>query len=139
MSHWVHPSFGGSPKLFPVLTAPLSHAERALEVLFSSEKIKRQLCDHRELQKRWGTDGAKKISLRLQQLSAATSLADLRGLPGRCHELDQDHHHSLAIGLHHPFRLILRPTGDPPLSKTGGDLDWSAVDSVTVTEILDYR
>ncbi len=110
-----------------------------MEVLFPTDKLRRQFSDHRELQKRWGKDGARKISLRLQQLAAATSLADLRTLPGRCHELTGDRAGDLAIDLAHPLRLIFRPTSDPPPSKDDGGLDWGAVESVTVIEVVDYH
>lgn len=110
-----------------------------MEVLFPTAKLQRQFSDHRDLQRRWGHEGAKKIALRLQQLAAAVSLADLRELPGRCHELTGDRDGNLAVDLQHPFRLIFRPTADPPPTREDGGLDWSAVDSVTVTEIVDYH
>jgi proteic killer suppression protein len=109
-----------------------------VEVLFRTENLKRQFSDHSDLRRRWGHEGAKKIALRLQQLAAAVSLADLRELPGRCRELAGDRDGYLAVDLHHPYRLIFRPTAEPPPKEDGG-LDWSAVDSVTVTEIVDYH
>lgn len=139
MKYEVHPWFRS-----PVYAAlggrrPPGPAKRAVEVLFTTEKLKRQFSDHRELQKRWGKDGATKISLRLQQLVAAVSLADMRGLPGRCHELTGDRDGHLAVDVHHPFRLVFRPSADPPPSKEDGGLDWDAVESVTVTEVVDYH
>jgi toxin HigB-1 len=94
---------------------------------------------HSELQKRWGAEGAKKISLRLQQLAAAPTLAELRGLPGRCHELTGDRDGQLAVDVHHPFRLVFRPSEDPPPETDDGGLDWRAVESVTVIEMVDYH
>ena len=110
-----------------------------MEVLFPSDKLKRAYSDQRALQKQWGADGAKKIALRLQQLAAASSLADMRDLPGRCHELTGDPDGNLAVDVHQGFRLILHPTAVPRPEKDDGGLDWSAVDSVTVTDIVDYH
>ncbi len=110
-----------------------------MEVLFPTDKLKRQFSDHRRLQRRWGDVGATKIALRLQQLAAADTLEDMRQLPGRCHELTGDRRGRLAIDLHHPFRLVFRPTDNPPPLKGDGGLDWSAVDSVTVEEVVDYH
>jgi plasmid maintenance system killer protein len=110
-----------------------------VEVLFLNEKLQRLFSSHRDLQRRWGDDGARKIVLRLQQLAAAVSLADLRGLPGRSHELTGDRDGCLAVDVHRPYRLIFRPTANPPPRKQDGGLDWTAVDSVTVTEIVDYH
>jgi proteic killer suppression protein len=41
--------------------------------------------------------------------------------------------------LHKGFRLVFRPTAEPPPTKEDGGLDWTAVDSVTVVEITDYH
>ena len=89
--------------------------------------------------KRWGAVGAKKIALRLQQLSAAATLDDMRHLPGRCHELKGDLAAHLAVDVHHPFRMIVKATAEPPPSKADGGLDWTAVDSVTIVDIVDYH
>lgn len=93
----------------------------------------------RVLRKDWGEEGAKKIMLRLQQLEAAPSLAEMHKLPGNCHELIGDRAGHLAVGVHKGFRLIFRPTVDPPPRKPDGGLDWTMVDSVTVTEVVDYH
>lgn len=114
-------------------------ADDAVEVLFPSDKLKRLFSSHRSLQRQWGAVGATKIALRLQQLAAADTLEDMRQLPGRCHELTGDRQGQLAIDLHHPFRLVFRPTDNPPPLKGDGGLDWSAVDSVTVDEVVDYH
>lgn len=114
-------------------------ADDAVEVLFPNDKLKRLFSDHRTLQRRWGDVGATKIALRLQQLAAADTLEDMRQLPGRCHELAGDRQGQLAIDLHHPFRLVLRPADDPPPLKADGGLDWSAVHRVTIDEVVDYH
>lgn len=110
-----------------------------MEVLFTTERLKRQLSSNTELQRRWGEVGAKRIALRLQQLAAASTLADMRQLPGRCHELTGDRDGHLALDLHNPYRLIIRPTANPAPTKEDGGHDWDSVDSVTVTEIVDYH
>lgn len=92
-----------------------------------------------KLRQQWGDDGARRVTLRLQQLAAAGTLADMRGLPGRCHELAGKRRGMLAIDVHQGHRLILRPTNDPPPRKTDGGLDWSAIESVTVVEVVDYH
>jgi proteic killer suppression protein len=110
-----------------------------VEVLFTTEKLKRAMSANRALQRDWGADGAKKINLRLQQLAAAPTLEELRTLPGRCHELTRDRAGQLAVELHGGFRLIFRPSADPPPLKEDGGLDWGQVESVTVLEIVDYH
>jgi len=53
-----------------------------VDVLFESDRLKTDLSTHRVLQKQWARSGAKRISLRLQQLAAVTTLAGMRELPG---------------------------------------------------------
>ena len=110
-----------------------------MEVLFVSEKLRRALSDYRALQEQRGGEGAKKISLRLQQLAAAPTLDDLRSMPGRCHELADTRKGQLAVEVHKGFRLIFRPSVDLAPRKSDGGLDWSAVESVTVIEVVDYH
>lgn len=94
------------------------------------------LTGDRERERHFSFPVAKKIALRLQQMVAARSLEDMKALPGRCQELSGDPGGGyLAVGLVPPYRLIFRPTeGRAAKSPTGG-LNWTAVDSVTVTSI----
>lgn len=110
-----------------------------MDVLFPSQKLQRQLSMQRDLQRQWGKEGAKRITARLQQLAAAVTLEDMRQLPGRCHELTGPRAGELAIDLHQGYRLVFRPTENPPPSREDGGLDWRRVDSVTVIEIVDYH
>lgn len=110
-----------------------------MDVLFITEKLQKQLSNQRDLQRRWGDSGAKRIALRLQQLAAAVTLEDVRELPGRCHELVGDRTGELAVDVHQGHRLIFRPTADPPPEKDDGGLDWKQVESITITEIVNYH
>ena len=110
-----------------------------MEVLFATRRLQRRLSSNAESRKAYGGVMAKKIGMRLQQMDAARSLSDLRNLPGRWHELSGDLKGRLACDLVRPHRLIFRPTEDPASRLADGSLDWSAVESVTVTHIDDYH
>ena len=110
-----------------------------MDVLFPTEKQQQYFSDSRALQKDWGANGSKKVTLRLQQLAAAPNLEAARPLPGRCHELSGDRAGQLAMDLHKGFRLVFEPTAGPSPAKDDGGLDWSAVDSITILEITDYH
>jgi proteic killer suppression protein len=110
-----------------------------VEINFESKELARRCSEKKQRVRAWGSDGAKKVNLRLQQLQAARTLADMRALPGRCHELKGERAGHLSIDLHHPYRLVFRPTADPPPIKDDGGLDWTEVDAVTVMEIVDYH
>ena len=90
------------------------------------------------MKKAWGPKLTKKLMLRLAQLEAATSLADISHLPpARCHELVGDRSGQLSIDLQHPFRLIFIPANDPIPQKEDGGLDWNEVTEIEVIEIVD--
>lgn len=110
-----------------------------MDVLFITAKLQKQLSNQRDLKRKWGDIGAKRITLRLQQLAAAETLDDMRELPGRCHELVGDRYGELAVDVHQGHRMIFRPTEDPPPEKDDGGLDWSLVESITITEIVNYH
>ena len=110
-----------------------------MEVYFVNAKLASRLQNARNRQKEFGSQGAERIDLRLQQLRAAPTLEDMRNMPGRCHELTADRRGSLAIDVQQPYRLIFQPTDPARCRKADGGLDWSAVDSVTITDIVDYH
>ena len=62
----------------------------------------------------------------------------MRSLPGRCHELTGDLAGCLSLDLDHPYRLLIRPA-EQTAPGPGGGLDWSAVESVVVIDIVDYH
>lgn len=84
-----------------------------------------------------GPEMARRLGARLQELEAATSMAELRLLPqARAHELVGDRDEQISLDLVHPRRLIIRATDPPPRTPEGG-LDWDAITSVVVLEIAD--
>lgn len=71
---------------------------------------------------------------------AASTLEDMRLIPAaRCHELSGKRAGQLAVDLDHPRRLVFRPNHDPVPTKPDGGLDWSAVTSIVIVEIVDYH
>lgn len=110
-----------------------------MEISFEAQALARK-CSEKKLRVRtWGPEGAKKIALRLQQIQAAAVLEDMKRLPGRCHELSGSRVGTLAVDVHHPCRMIFRPTENPAPLKDDGGLDWSKVDRITILEITDYH
>jgi len=111
-----------------------------MKIQFSTTKMQKACCSEREMAKEWGAAVAKKLKLRLAQLEAAATLADVAQMPGaRCHELAQDRKGQLAVDLAHPHRLIFVPDHDPVPRKPDGGLDWSQVTCILILEIVDYH
>jgi proteic killer suppression protein len=107
-----------------------------LEVSFDDADFAHTCRNERQLLKRHGLVRAKKIQQRLKALRAADTLADMRSLPRRRHELHGDRAGELSLDLDHPYRLLFRPTADPGPG-SGGGLDWATVDAVTIIGIVD--
>jgi len=110
-----------------------------VEIDFATSRLARTLNNERELVKKYGSTGARKIRTRLAQLDAAETLADMRHLPGRCHELTEDRKGQLAVDVEHPQRLIFVPTNNPPPRRPDGGLSWEGVRAITIIEIHDYH
>jgi proteic killer suppression protein len=107
-----------------------------LEVSFDDPGLAEAFRDMWVLRKKHGAVRAKKIEQRLKHLAAVETLADMRSMPGRCHELHGDRAGQLSLDLDHPYRLLFRPAGNPAPGP-GGGLDWSAVRAVAVIGIED--
>jgi proteic killer suppression protein len=148
---WVPPvtSSAGSASVVAVrFTSSVKHATLYLigkppgdcvEIDFATRKLADSLSSDRQRVRAFGAPLPKKLHLRLGQLSAATNLAIMRTLPGRCHELHGDRQGHLAIDVSANLRLIFRPTAEPPPSKDDGGLEWEAVKAITVLEVTDYH
>lgn len=107
-----------------------------MDVFFDDADLAEMCRNDRDLRKKYGAVQAKKIQQRLASLRAAQTLADMRMLPGRCHELHGDLAGYLTLDLDHPYRLLFRPAGEIPVGP-GGGLDWSAVSTVIVVSVTD--
>ncbi len=66
-------------------------------------------------------------------------MEDLRNLPGKWEELARDRAGQFSARLAGGLRLIVKPSKQPPPAKPDGGLDWPAIDSMTVIEVVDYH
>ena len=110
-----------------------------MDILFSSNKLRTKCSNKRERQKYWGTRREKVIGRRLDDLRAAQCLADMRLLPGRCHELTGERKGQLALDLDGPYRLIFEVADAPTVYKEDGGLAWEHVTAVRILEVEDYH
>lgn len=62
----------------------------------------------KELDRKYGPKGSKRIRTRPSQLEAVETLDDMRSVPGRCHELTGDLAGCLAVDLDHPYQSVGR-------------------------------
>jgi plasmid maintenance system killer protein len=105
-----------------------------LEVSFDDPGLAEMCASEKELRKKCGMVRAKKIQQRLKDLRAVQSLADMRLMPGRCHELRENLAGRLSLDLDHPYRLLFRPAEDTEPGP-GGGLDWTKITAVVVLSV----
>lgn len=111
-----------------------------MDIMFGSTQLQKTCISGMEAVRAYGSQCAKALRVRLDDMSAATTLATLRKLPQmRCHELTGDRKGQLAVDLRHPYRLIFTPANQPIPTKPDGGLDWDKVTAITILEVVDYH
>ena len=107
-----------------------------MDILFSSEALRR-LCHADEIALRtFDAAVLRRLRARLDDLSAAASLAYAEKLPGRFHRLAGGNPHSrFAIHLCLGFRLVVVPSVTPLPLHSDGSLDLDKVTTITVISI----
>lgn len=104
-----------------------------MNVVFKKAKFQKECNNIKLLQKQHGTNRAKIIGRRLDDLRAAKNLETMQKLPGRCHELKGNRKGQMSIDLDGPYRLIFEPIINP-----GADQDdWSEITCIKVLGVED--
>lgn len=107
-----------------------------MELHFKSNKIKKQCEDPRKAQKEYGVRIGNMLTQRVGELSAATSLLDIKYIPAaRLHKLEGTRADEYAVDLVHPFRLVFTPILEE-------DVDINKLESINIVrieEVTDYH
>lgn len=110
-----------------------------MKIDFLNQKDKAFFESSKQVTKAHGPANAKKLNQRLDDLDAAQCMQVMRGLPGHWEELKNDRAGQFSARLHGGLRLIVKPQKQPPPIKPGGGLDWAAIDSIYIIEMVDYH
>ena len=110
-----------------------------MKITYANSRIEKTCTDEKRAKKELGQIGAKILLTRINQLESEPNLEKLRFFPGNFHELTGDRWGQLSVSLEGLKRLIFEPNHDPQPTKPDGGLNWSAVTSVTIIEIVDYH
>lgn len=110
-----------------------------MDITFSDKKLEKIVNNDKKLLKEFGQTRAVIVRRRLVQLDDATSLEDLRYLPGKWHELTGDRKGQWACDLDQPYRLIFEPREKPIPTDEDGKYIWIGIKSVEVIEITNYH
>src|SRR5262245_8375744 len=109
-----------------------------MEILFKNDRLKRDCTEDRWMRRAWGSNRAKVLRRRLDQLRAADNLEHLRlAFHRRCHELDGDRAEQVSLDLDGGYRVLLLVADNPVPRKSDGGLDWSRVTAVRVMAVED--
>jgi proteic killer suppression protein len=110
-----------------------------MDITFRTKKLEKLANDYRYCQKELGPMRAKLFNKRLQDLLVATTLEDVRKLPGHYHELLEDRKGQWGCDLDQPYRLIFTPNEDPIPTNKEGQYMWIEIQSVDIVEITNYH
>lgn len=110
-----------------------------IEISWSSRKLEKTCSGDRHGSRNWGADNWKLLKRRLAALGAAPTLADMHGVPGRCHQLHADRDGEFAVDLWGPYRLIFQPDHDPVPRLDEGGIDTGNVTQIRINEVDDYH
>ena len=98
-----------------------------MQLAYKSKAIEKVCTDAHEAEKKYGSVMAEKIHLRIDQISAASSVEEMvQNRLGRCHLLQHNRRSQYAMDLLHPQRLVF--------SKKEDDAQ-----VVIIHEIVDYH
>ncbi|HAU29785.1 MAG TPA: killer suppression protein HigA [Rhodospirillaceae bacterium] len=107
-----------------------------MELSFANAAIEKLCSNEREMKRRYGNDGARKLKTRLSELDAADRVGDLAA--GNPHQLTGDLAGQYSLRLNGGNRLILAPV--PPVPRAeDGSIAWAMVEHVMIMEIGDYH
>ena len=111
-----------------------------MEISFIEDKVG-NLNDFKACEKQWGSQVAKLIARRLNEVRAVLTLSELLrpGFPGKWHALKGDRKGQFASNLKGPYRLICVPDGDPEKYMESDNINAHKVVAVIVVEIGDYH
>lgn len=110
-----------------------------IEIAWTDPKMGRTAARESLALRTWGKDRWNVIRRRLASLAAAPTLADMRGVPGRFHQLAGDRAHQFALRINANERLVLEPDHNPLPALPAGGVDLAAVTRIRIIEVVDYH
>ena len=110
-----------------------------MKIDFLNQKDKAFFESSKQVTRAHGPDNAKNLKHRLDDLDAAQCMEVMRSLPGHWEELKNERAGQFSVRLHGGLRLIVKPQTQPPPAKPDGGLDWAAIDSIYIVEMVNYH
>lgn len=107
-----------------------------MKVVYKTKKLKRQCEDPRIAQKDYGVKIGNKLTQRVGELIAATSLLDIKHIPSaKLHRLKGTRANEYAVDLVQPYRLVFAP-----ILKENMDItELQSINIIRIEEVVDYH
>jgi proteic killer suppression protein len=110
-----------------------------MDISFDDNKLRKYANNDKQAIKKLGQRRADLYKQRLDDLFDASTLEDVRHLPGNYHELKGNRKGQWACDLDHPYRLIFEPHENPIPANESGQYIWLEIKGVEIIEIVDYH
>ena len=110
-----------------------------MNITFSNKKLEKLANNDLKMDKALGTLRAKLLRRRLTQLADASTLEDVKYLPGNFHELKNNRKGQWGCDLDQPYRLVFTPHENPIPANNDGQYIWIEITGVEVIEIINYH
>lgn len=110
-----------------------------MDIAFTDKKLEELVNNDRKCVKVFGKFRAEKIKDRMAQLRSATTLEEVRYLPGNFHELTSNRKGQWACDLDQPYRLVFAPQNKPVPTNVHGQYVWLEITGIEVKEIVNYH
>lgn len=110
-----------------------------MDISFADNKLRNYANNSNQAIKKLGQRRAALYKQRLDDLYDASTLEDVRYLPGKYHELKGNRKGQWACDLDHPYRLIFEPHENPIPINESGQYIWLEIKGVEIIEIVDYH
>lgn len=110
-----------------------------MDISFQNKKLERIASSFGKCQKELGKIRANIFLRRIQELYRASTLEDVRHLPGHYHELSGDRKGQWACDLDQPYRLIFEPHEHPIPTDLNGKYIWIEIKAIEIIEITNYH
>lgn len=106
-----------------------------MKIRYHTRKLEKSVGSYRAIKKDYG-ERAKKVNRRIEELTAAANLEDMRSIhAANCHELKADRVGKIAVDISPNHRIIFLPDHDPLPEKDDGGLEWKQVTSIVILAI----
>jgi len=111
-----------------------------MEIEFDTRSLEKLCNNAKEIVRKFGQPGAKKLMQRLGELGAANCLAEIHKLPqAKLHQLNGTAKGQWALTIHGGLRLVIEPQPKPAFDPAGTGVDLSLVRAVRVVFVGDYH